>query len=484
MSTDVQRAVGHATEQSKELCQVLPHRQHASADPHERFHNPETLIDAEGADITLFQGRSLSRDPASIRAAEPVWESYDGCELARGENIVVGRSRDCDLILRDPTVSGRHARLAWEDGKILLEDLGSANGTFVGSKRIQRALIRPGDDVRFGRAPLRWSESALRPFLRKGGKDTILGESIPGRRFICGSCGTRGVMPAGFRGGVLRCGACAQRLIVSKPGIRWGKLAAMAASVAILVGAGIWFLQNQGSEPLRSAAERLGLPDPARAVAASPQEASIRIHTLDKVVEAMDISHPTTRNAAAQIAAEEEGAFSVEQTAQIWSKVRGEWRYVNDPRGAEYFALASESIDQGYIGDCDDFAIVLVSMLSAVGGDARLVMMDGPQGGHAYAEVCLPEESSEIRDRLARHYRQNPDRNLGRQRVRAVHFRPGHDCAVWLNLDWNAGVPGGEYEPEQWAVAIYPDGRTETLAPANPVPTAGSPGHTVAAPPE
>jgi hypothetical protein len=27
-------------------------------------------------------------------------------------------------------------------------------------------------------------------------------------------------------------------------------------------------------------------------------------------------------------------------------------------------------------------------------------------------------------------------------------------------------VPGGEYEPERWAVAIYPDGRTETLAPA------------------
>lgn len=396
---------------------------------------------------------------------------------------MVGRSRDCDLILRDPTVSGRHARLAWEDGKILLEDLGSANGTFVGSKRIERTLIRPGDDVRFGRAPLRWSESALRPFLRRGGKDTILGESIPGRRFICGSCGTRGVMPAGFTGGVLRCGACAQRLIVSKPGVRWGRIATMAASVAILIGLGVWIVRSSG-DPLRSAAERLGLPDPARAVAASPQEASIRIHTLDKVVNAMDISHPTTRNAAAQIAAEDEGAFSVEQAAHIWSKVRAEWRYVNDPRGMEYFALASESIDQGYIGDCDDFAIVLVSMLSAIGGDARLVMMDGPQGGHAYAEVCLPAESSEIRDRLAAHYQSHPNQNLGHDRVRAVHFRPGHDCPVWLNLDWNAGVPGGEYEPEQWAVAIYPDRRTETLAPANPAPSAASPGHTVAAPPE
>ena len=86
--------------------------------------------------------------------------------------------------------------------------------TFVRGKRIERALVRPGDDVRFGQAPLRWSDSKIRPFLRKGGSDTIIGEPVLGRRFICGSCGTRGAMPPGFKGGVLRCGACANRLIV------------------------------------------------------------------------------------------------------------------------------------------------------------------------------------------------------------------------------------------------------------------------------
>ncbi|HJL47631.1 MAG TPA: transglutaminase-like domain-containing protein, partial [Polyangiaceae bacterium LLY-WYZ-15_(1-7)] len=210
--------------------------------------------------------------------------------------------------------------------------------------------------------------------------------------------------------------------------------------------------------------------DPGSTAASSPQEASIRIHTLDRVVAAIDTSVPATRNAAVQIAAQDEGPFRVEQVARVWSHVRSEWRYVNDPRGDEYFATASESIENGYVGDCDDFAIVLVAMLQAIGGDARLVMMDGPQGGHAYAEVCLPEDSDTVRDRLSRHYRRNPDRNLGRQRVSAIHFRPGHECPVWLNLDWNAGVPGGAYEPEQWAVAIYPDGRTETLAPAGSAP--------------
>ncbi len=390
-------------------------------------------------------------------------------------NIVVGRSRDCDIVLRDPTVSGRHGRLAWEGDRILVEDLGSANGTFVDDKRIEHAHIRPGDDVRFGRAPLRWSEPVLRPFLRRGGKDTVLGESIPGRRFICGQCGTRGIMPGGFRGGVLRCGACNQRLIVSKPKRRKGGWVGVTLLAAVAAVGLLFLFRSGGDQPLRRAAERLGIPDPGAPLSASPQEASIRMHTLSQVVGAIDASTPSTRNAAAQIAAEDEGPFHIEQVARIWSRVRSEWRYVNDPRGDEYFATASESIDNGYIGDCDDFAIVLVAMISAIGGDARIVMMDGPQGGHAYAEVCIPEDSDTIRDRLATHYRAHRDQNLGVQRVTAVHYRPGHDCNVWLNLDWNAGVPGGEYEAEQWAVAIYPDGRTETLAPAGVArPSAGS----------
>ena len=105
-------------------------------------------------------------------------------------------------------------------------------------------------------------------------------------------------------------------------------------------------------------------------------------------------------------------------------------------------------------------------MIEAIGGETRIVMMNGPEGGHAYAEVCLQMEPDEARTRLTRHYERYRDRNLGRQRVNVMNYRPGTTCPIWLNLDWNAGVPGGEYEDESWAVAIYPDGRTETLAPA------------------
>jgi len=388
--------------------------------------------------------------------------------VASPRYIVVGRSRDCDVVLSEGSVSGRHARLGWKDGRIVVEDLGSANGTWVGGKRVERSVIRPGDELRLGSAAFPWSDARLKPFLRLGSSgDTIVGMPLPGRRFICGACGTRGLLPEGFKKGALRCGSCGAGLVVgqSHRGL-W--LAAVAAMGIVAFAGGGWWLWNDPSprSAIEDAAQRLGLARADDTGAASPQEASIRIHTVPRVVGAVDSANPTTRNAAVRIAAEDQGAYRVEQVARLWTHIRGRWRYVNDPRGSEYFATASETIANDYAGDCDDFAIVLVAMVTSIGGEARLVMMDGPNGGHAYAEACIAEDPNEAAQRLSRHYRRTWDRYLGRQSVDQIHFRSSSDCAVWLNLDWNAGVPGGPYGGETWAVAIHPDGRTETLAPA------------------
>ena len=377
-------------------------------------------------------------------------------------------------MLRDPTVSGRHARLSWREGRVFVEDLGSANGTFVLGERVEQGLLRPGDALRFAGEELVWSDPRLRRFLRAGAGDTVQGVTLPGgRRFICGACGTRGVMPTGFVSGVLKCGACGERLVVAdrrRPALR--RPVIVFALVGLLVAAGLLVARSgRARQTLARAADTLadvpGRLD-AHRNASSPQEASIRAHTLSAVGAALDITDPLTRNTAARIAAGEEGSYRVEQVARLWSHARAEWRYVNDPRGSEYFAKASETIANEYVGDCDDFAILLVAMIQAIGGEARLVMMDGPEGGHAYAEACVPEDADTVRDRLRAHYRRSRNRNrtLGRQSVDAVHYRPSATCPVWLNLDWNAGVPGGPYEDEAWAVAIYSDGRTETLAPA------------------
>lgn len=389
--------------------------------------------------------------------------------------IVVGRSSDCDLVLGDPSVSGRHARLSWRGDKILVEDLGSANGTWVDGKRVRQIEVRPGADVNLGNAALPWSDPALKAFLRRGARgDTLVGVRIPGRRFICGSCGARGVMPPGFKSGQLRCGACGVSLSVGgRAAGGWAAAIAGAIVFGAALVAGVWMWREGASaDSFRRAAERLGLAEEESGPpAASPQERSIRRRIAPLVQAAIDPTNPITRNAAVRIAAEEEGPFRVEQVARIWSHVRGRWAYANDPRGDEYFGRASETLtnlteDGKYAGDCDDFAILLAAMIEAVGGQARIVMLDGEQGGHAYAEVCLREDPQQVAERLAVHYRRNWDEYMGRQRLTNIHFRSSSDCPVWLNLDWNARVPGGPYGREYWAVAIYPDGRTETLAPS------------------
>lgn len=386
--------------------------------------------------------------------------------------IVVGRSEDCDLQMTDPSVSGRHARLSWRGQRILVEDLGSANGTWVDGRRVRRAEVRPGTEVTLGNASLPWSHARLKAFLRRGARgDTLIGVRIPGRRFICGSCGARGIMPQGFIKGQLKCGTCSVELQVGKRDNGRRVLGALAAVVALAgaVVVGVWAWQHESThDGLRRAAERLGLAEETdhQPPAASPQERSIRSRIAPRVNAAIDPTDERTRNEAVRIAAQDEGPFRIEQVARLWSHVRGRWRYVNDPRGDEFFASASQTIMNDYAGDCDDFAIVLAAMIEAIGGEARIVMVDGEEGGHAYAEACIRAEPREVARRLSIHYRRNRDSNLGRQRLTNIHFRSSPGCQVWLNLDWNARVPGGPYGDEYWAVSIDSEGRTETLAPS------------------
>lgn len=70
--------------------------------------------------------------------------------------ITIGRSPENVVILPDPTVSRRHATIMVEDGKVVLVDLGSTNGTYVynsetgGFDRVEKVELKPGMIVRFG----------------------------------------------------------------------------------------------------------------------------------------------------------------------------------------------------------------------------------------------------------------------------------------------------------------------------------------------
>jgi hypothetical protein len=66
--------------------------------------------------------------------------------------LIVGRERgSVDLVLDDPGVSRRHARVVPDNGGVIVEDLGSSNGTFVNGQRISGPVeLGAGDEVRVG----------------------------------------------------------------------------------------------------------------------------------------------------------------------------------------------------------------------------------------------------------------------------------------------------------------------------------------------
>jgi serine/threonine-protein kinase len=70
-----------------------------------------------------------------------------------GESVMVGRDRTCAIVLSHPAVSRRHARITLSGSQPLLEDLQSANGTYVNNTRVDRVVLKPGDIVRFGADP-------------------------------------------------------------------------------------------------------------------------------------------------------------------------------------------------------------------------------------------------------------------------------------------------------------------------------------------
>ena len=98
------------------------------------------------------------------RIAQPVLRYRLSCSGPCGETsvevpesesgIVIGKAGDCDLVLSgDEYVSRKHARLFLSDGQLLIEDMSSSNGTFLGVRKPM--AVEAGDEVLIGRNILR-----------------------------------------------------------------------------------------------------------------------------------------------------------------------------------------------------------------------------------------------------------------------------------------------------------------------------------------
>ena len=76
-----------------------------------------------------------------------------------GDVLRLGRDEDNQVVLPDDAVSHRHARIHPEGGNNVIEDLGSANGTFLNGVRLREPrVLKHGDKIRIGTSTMEYSE--------------------------------------------------------------------------------------------------------------------------------------------------------------------------------------------------------------------------------------------------------------------------------------------------------------------------------------
>lgn len=109
--------------------------------------SPETVSDA--ADPLRGRARLVMVNPGASGI-------LSGTEMAVVSSATLGRAAPNTVALPDSTVSARHARLAFRDGRWWIEDLGSANGTYVNGKRVDAPVpVADGDELDVAQVRLR-----------------------------------------------------------------------------------------------------------------------------------------------------------------------------------------------------------------------------------------------------------------------------------------------------------------------------------------
>jgi FHA domain len=109
------------------------------------------------ADATALHSAAEGLGPERIEETEallrvekaPGLENGSAFDLVGG--AVLGRGDAVDIHLEDPFASTRHARISWEGSTVMIEDLGSTNGTYLNGEPLDGpAPLHVGDRIRIG----------------------------------------------------------------------------------------------------------------------------------------------------------------------------------------------------------------------------------------------------------------------------------------------------------------------------------------------
>jgi transglutaminase-like putative cysteine protease len=166
-----------------------------------------------------------------------------------------------------------------------------------------------------------------------------------------------------------------------------------------------------------------------------------------QLVEACNFKNKDLRNKAVSIAGQNAGDFNLGQICDVFDYCNNNWKYVNDPARNEIYEYASNTLFNGLNGDCDDFAILVCSMLLSIGGEARINFVYGENSGHAFTEVNIGQTPN-VEDYITKRYKKVYD-NSG------IWTRTDKQGNKWLNLDWFAKFPGGKYYDYSHGTTFY-----------------------------
>jgi len=102
-------------------------------------------------DQTVYFGSFAVPASRLLAAKSPVPAGPPASIRFEGRDLILGRDPGSDVVVDLPMVSGRHARLFRSGSHVLIEDLSSANGTFVNGRRIHgQAAVSDGDRIGVG----------------------------------------------------------------------------------------------------------------------------------------------------------------------------------------------------------------------------------------------------------------------------------------------------------------------------------------------
>ncbi|PIT84020.1 hypothetical protein COU37_05165 [Candidatus Micrarchaeota archaeon CG10_big_fil_rev_8_21_14_0_10_45_29] len=150
-----------------------------------------------------------------------------------------------------------------------------------------------------------------------------------------------------------------------------------------------------------------------------------------KMCVTLESNDPLIRNTAVSIVSSiESNSWSAERLLALYSFMKKNIAYVEDPIGAEYIATATETLTVGG-GDCEDQASLIASMIRSVGG--RAIIAYSLSCGHAvaFAYIGTAEQMDTVGDELASLY--------GQTYLPYTYIQD--DAGYWLVID----PAGGQY---------------------------------------